>query len=77
MVAAGLPVPPGYHITTEAYRRYVDENHLGDAALSLQFHGEYLPSKKLVSGRTDNVVIHSGDYVTFIFFVALIENHAR
>ena len=30
MVAAGLPVPPGFHITTHAYRRYVDENHLGE-----------------------------------------------
>ncbi|MFZ0963131.1 MAG: PEP/pyruvate-binding domain-containing protein, partial [Terriglobia bacterium] len=34
MVAAGLPVPPGFHITTEAYRRYVEENHLGDRILS-------------------------------------------
>ena len=34
MVAAGLPVPPGFHITTDAYRRYVDENHLGDGILS-------------------------------------------
>jgi len=30
MAAAGLPVPPGFHITTDAYRRYVDENQLGD-----------------------------------------------
>ena len=34
MVAAGLPVPPGFHITTEAYRRFVDDNQLGDAILS-------------------------------------------
>jgi pyruvate,water dikinase len=34
LVAAGLPVPPGFHITTDAYRRYVDENHLGDRILS-------------------------------------------
>jgi pyruvate,water dikinase len=34
MVAAGLPVPPGFHITTGAYRRYVDENHLGDPILA-------------------------------------------
>jgi pyruvate,water dikinase len=34
LVAAGLPVPPGFHITTHAYRRYVDENHLGDGILS-------------------------------------------
>ena len=34
MMAAGLPVPPGFHITTGAYRRFVDENHLGDRILS-------------------------------------------
>jgi pyruvate,water dikinase len=34
MVAAGLPVPPGFHITTHAYRRYVDENHLGERTQS-------------------------------------------
>jgi rifampicin phosphotransferase len=34
MVAAGLPVPPGFHITTDSYRRYVDENHIGDGILS-------------------------------------------
>ncbi|MGB8029700.1 MAG: PEP/pyruvate-binding domain-containing protein [Terracidiphilus sp.] len=30
MAAAGLPVPPGFHITTAAYDRYVDENCLGE-----------------------------------------------
>jgi pyruvate,water dikinase len=34
MAAAGLPVPPGFHITTDAYRRYVNENHPGDRILS-------------------------------------------
>src|ERR1700730_6268480 len=34
LVSAGLPVPPGFHITTHAYRRYVTENHLADAILS-------------------------------------------
>lgn len=28
MAAAGLPVPAGFHITTEAYRRFVAENAL-------------------------------------------------
>ncbi|MGA9348863.1 MAG: PEP/pyruvate-binding domain-containing protein [Anaerolineae bacterium] len=28
MAAAGLPVPPGFHITTAAYRRFVAENEL-------------------------------------------------
>ncbi len=40
MVAAGLPVPPGFHITTDAYRRYVDENHLGDRILSAAAQAE-------------------------------------
>jgi pyruvate,water dikinase len=34
LARAGLPVPSGFHITTTAYRRYVDENHLGDGILS-------------------------------------------
>jgi pyruvate,water dikinase len=34
MLAAGLPVPPGFHITTDAYRRFVEENHLGGEILS-------------------------------------------
>ncbi len=34
MVAAGLPVPPGFHVTTEAYRRFVEENHLRDGILA-------------------------------------------
>jgi rifampicin phosphotransferase len=33
-LAADLPVPPGFHVTTYAYRRFVDENHLTDAILS-------------------------------------------
>ncbi len=28
LVAAGLPVPDGFHVTTEAYQRFVDENDL-------------------------------------------------
>jgi pyruvate,water dikinase len=28
LAAAGLPVPDGFHITTEAYNRFVDENNL-------------------------------------------------
>jgi pyruvate,water dikinase len=34
MAAAGLPVPPGFQITTQAYRRFVSENRLADAILS-------------------------------------------
>jgi rifampicin phosphotransferase len=31
LVTAGLPVPDGFHITTEAYNQYVDENDLQPA----------------------------------------------
>jgi len=34
MAAAGLPVPPGFHVTTRSYRRYVDENNLRESILS-------------------------------------------
>jgi len=34
MVTAGLPVPPGFHVTTEAYRRFVEENHLREGILN-------------------------------------------
>jgi hypothetical protein len=34
MAAAGLPVPPGFHITTAAYRHFVAENDLQPRILS-------------------------------------------
>jgi rifampicin phosphotransferase len=34
MAAAGLPVPPGFHITTAAYRRFVMENGLQERILA-------------------------------------------
>lgn len=34
LATAGLPVPPGFHITTHAYRRFVAENHLAESILS-------------------------------------------
>ncbi len=34
MTAAGLPVPPGFHITTAAYRRFVTENGLQEEILA-------------------------------------------
>ena len=33
LVAGGLPVPPGFHITTAAYRRFVEEHGLQEAIL--------------------------------------------
>jgi pyruvate,water dikinase len=35
LAAAGLPVPPGFHITTDAYGRFVEENRLAGAILSV------------------------------------------
>jgi pyruvate,water dikinase len=34
MAAASLPIPAGFHITTDAYRRYVEENRLGERILA-------------------------------------------
>ncbi len=34
MAAAGLPVPAGFHITTQAYRRFVDESYLAEVILA-------------------------------------------
>src|SRR5690348_1214173 len=34
MAAAGLPVPPGFHITTAAYRRFIEANALQGAILA-------------------------------------------
>jgi pyruvate,water dikinase len=34
LAAAGLPVPPGFHLTTTAYRRFVEENQLAGPVLS-------------------------------------------
>jgi len=33
MAAAGLPVPPGFHVTTSAYRRFVSANDLQETIL--------------------------------------------
>src|SRR5438552_5753196 len=34
MAAAGLPVPPGFHITTAAYRRFVAAHELQEQILA-------------------------------------------
>src|SRR6266851_9770026 len=34
LAAAGLPLPPGFHLTTLAYNRFVDENYLAQAILT-------------------------------------------
>jgi rifampicin phosphotransferase len=39
LVAAGLPVPPGFVVTTDAYRRFVDESGIGGAVGALAAEG--------------------------------------
>src|SRR5215472_14949979 len=41
MSAAGLPVPPGFCVTTRAYRRLQGQALAGDAALVEQIHAAY------------------------------------
>ena len=35
MLLTGLPVPDGFHVTTEAYREYVAANRIGDKIIAL------------------------------------------
>ena len=42
LVAAGLPVPDGFHVTTAAYRRFVAENDLQAGILAAFGRGEVL-----------------------------------
>src|SRR5512133_3503857 len=40
MAAAGLPVPPGFHLTTAAYRRFVEANDLQAAIVEAAARAE-------------------------------------
>ncbi len=53
MAAAGLPVPPGFHITTAAYRRFVDANVLqkGILAAVTAAQADVAASLELASAR--------------------------
>ncbi len=53
MAAAGLPVPPGFHITTAAYRRFVDANGLqkGILAAVTAAQADVAASLELASAR--------------------------
>ena len=44
MAITGLPVPPGFHLTTSAYNRFVEENNLQDTIISL--------AKPEITGKT-------------------------
>jgi rifampicin phosphotransferase len=39
MAAADLPVPPGFHITTLVYRRFINENHFAEEILAAAKQG--------------------------------------
>jgi phosphoenolpyruvate synthase/pyruvate phosphate dikinase len=34
LAAAGLPVAPGFHLTTQSYKRFIGENQLADSILA-------------------------------------------
>ena len=57
MAAAGLPVPPGFHITTAAYRRFVDANGLqkGILAAVTAAEAEVAGSLELASARVQTL----------------------
>jgi rifampicin phosphotransferase len=58
MVAAGLPVPPGFHITTYAYRRFVEENRLeeGIEAAAAQAQGNDPATLDRVSAQIQSLI---------------------
>ena len=44
MAITGLPVPPGFHLVTSAYKRFVEENNLQETIISL--------AKPEITGKT-------------------------
>lgn len=46
LISAGFPVPDGFHITTGAYRRFIEQNGLNDSLVSMAspvvLHGSLL-----------------------------------
>ena len=57
MASAGLPVPPGFHITTAAYRRFVDANGLQKSILAglAAAQADVAGSLELASGRIETL----------------------
>ena len=60
LVVAGLPVPPGFHITTAAYRRFVAEHGLQEQILSAVSAAapDQPASLEEVSGRIGQLFAH-------------------
>ncbi len=56
MAAAGLPVPPGFHVTTAAYERYVDENHIGDRILTVAAQADAPAKHDEVSAQIQSLI---------------------
>ena len=56
MAAAGLPVPGGFHVSTAAYRRYVEENHLRDKILSAVAHATTPTAIAQASGQIQSLI---------------------
>ena len=56
MASAGLPVPPGFHVTTAAYKRYVDENHIGDKILTVAAQADAPAKHDEVSAQIQSLI---------------------
>lgn len=56
MAAAGLPVPPGFHVTTGAYQRYVEENHIGDKILAVAAQADAPARHDEVSAQIQSLI---------------------
>jgi pyruvate,water dikinase len=56
MAAAGLPVPPGFHVTTAAYQRYVAENEIGDKILTVAAQADAAAMHEAISGQIQSLI---------------------
>jgi rifampicin phosphotransferase len=56
MAAAGLPVPPGFHVTTAAYERFVDENQIADKIFVVAAQGDVSAMREEVSAQIQSLI---------------------
>jgi pyruvate,water dikinase len=56
MAAAGLPVPPGFHVTTAGYERFVDENHVGKKILTAAAQADAAAMREAVSAQIQSLI---------------------
>ena len=59
MAAAGLPTPPGFHITTQVYRRFINQNHLAEKILAVarQARGDDPATLETTSAQIQSIIL--------------------